>query len=94
MQKNKTAKIDFNHFGIQKNKVVLDLLTHMLEADPEKRFSAKECLQHPYFDDTESKMIIEEPAEPHFVGAINQFKQQYEQLKQEIQEKKTYSIVI
>ncbi len=35
----------------------LDLLMKMLTVDPSKRFSAKECVDHPFFDDCRDALI-------------------------------------
>lgn len=36
---------------IQANPVALDLLDHLLVYDPRVRYTAEECLNHPYFND-------------------------------------------
>ena len=48
--KNKQCKIKFSHPMLKKNKVALDLLTRMLEVDPEKRITAEEALKHKFFE--------------------------------------------
>jgi serine/threonine-protein kinase CHEK2 len=51
LQNNKKAEIDFSLPYLNKiDKTALDLLKHMLEIDVNKRYSAEECLEHPYFD--------------------------------------------
>jgi len=41
----------------------LDLLDKMLIFDPAKRISAKQCLQHPYFDDLDKMELPAKPGE-------------------------------
>jgi len=41
----------------------LDLLDKMLTFDPAKRLSAKQCLQHPYFDDLDKMELPAKPGE-------------------------------
>jgi len=41
----------------------LDLLDKMLTFDPAKRISAKQCLQHPYFDDLDKMELPAKPGE-------------------------------
>ncbi len=35
--------------NIKKNHVLYDLLIHMVELDPDKRYNIHQCLNHPYF---------------------------------------------
>eukprot|EP00826_Nyctotherus_ovalis_P056229 TRINITY_DN7549_c0_g3_i3.p1 TRINITY_DN7549_c0_g3~~TRINITY_DN7549_c0_g3_i3.p1 ORF type:complete len:340 (-),score=82.46 TRINITY_DN7549_c0_g3_i3:50-1069(-) len=43
----------------------IDLMLKMMRLDPQKRLTAAECLEHPFFDD-EEKSIYEMPKEPSF----------------------------
>lgn len=60
LQKNKACKIDYNHALLKKNPVALNLLIKMTETDPQKRISAQDALQHPFFVQVDdNSMIIE-----------------------------------
>jgi serine/threonine protein kinase len=41
----------YSEIDVQKNKSLYNLLLHMIEFDPEKRYNAVQCLAHPYFQD-------------------------------------------
>ena len=42
---------------------ILPLFFRMLTFDPAKRISAKQCLQHPYFDDLDKMELPAKPGE-------------------------------
>ena len=57
MKKNKICEIDLNesiHEFLDKN--AKDLLSKMLEKDPNKRIGASESLKHPYFNQSLQKV--------------------------------------
>ncbi|KAK8799728.1 hypothetical protein WA158_006276 [Blastocystis sp. Blastoise] len=58
------------------NKDVLDLLDHMLVYDHQKRFSARECMEHPFFASTR-EIIMKEQTQ---LGTIP-FASEFEQMK-------------
>lgn len=45
------------------NSIEKDLLTRMLEKDPSKRISSKDCLDHPYFSIKENDKDAKFPSE-------------------------------
>lgn len=63
LQKNKSCKIDFNHPKIKKNKIILDLVTKMLDVNPDNRITAEEALKHRFFQDLadNDETFIERP---------------------------------
>ncbi len=46
----KRSKINLQSMYPQANPLSLDLLTKMLAFNPNKRYTAEECLNHPYFE--------------------------------------------
>lgn len=44
-----------NPFNIQANPQALDLLDHMLVYDPKARYTAEECLNHPFLSDFKNR---------------------------------------
>lgn len=62
---NKPA-VSVKKFMKYENPLALDLLDKMLYIDPRKRYSAEECLNHPYFEN-----LHEEADEPVFEGEID-----------------------
>ena len=62
LNQNKLCKIDLNIKKIKENPIVHDLLTKMLEVDPEQRIVAKKALEHEFFKSEESfiKFILHE----------------------------------
>ena len=60
LHKNKTGKIDFKHEGLRKQPLALNLLYRMLEVDPERRISAREVLQHGYFEEMRRQESVQE----------------------------------
>jgi len=55
----KTNKTPWNNLFPQADPMALDLLDNMLNINPKKRFTAFECLKHPYFEDIHD--ISDEP---------------------------------
>ena len=53
LNQNKLCKIDFKNPKLRKHPHVVELLQKMLEANPQKRCSAKEALQHDFFRSVE-----------------------------------------
>ncbi|CAD8096724.1 unnamed protein product [Paramecium sonneborni] len=49
MEKNKKCEINFQEFEYKLQKEALSLLKGMLDLDPKTRYSAQQCLDHPYF---------------------------------------------
>ena len=49
LPENKAADF-FHHFKDFESNSAVDLLTNMLVYDPSKRFTAQQCLEHPYFE--------------------------------------------
>lgn len=45
----KREKVNWNDLFPNKNKDAIDLLDHMLVYNPNERFTAEQCLNHPYF---------------------------------------------
>jgi serine/threonine protein kinase len=83
LQKNKQCKIDLKHPKLKKNKVAVDLLARMLDADPERRISAKEALSHKFFtdyDDNSNRMVVEED-EMTLYNNYNAFNANYKNMK-------------
>jgi calcium-dependent protein kinase len=78
---NKKASIDFKLPYLNKiDPVALDLLKRMLEIDVNKRFTARDCLDHPYFDeDCEHSEIRRDSV--NFNENINLFKEKYRNVK-------------
>lgn len=63
MQNNKECKINFNLAEFDNiPKEAVDLLKNMLQPDPEKRYSAAQCLEHEFFKDKSSdhKFLIQD----------------------------------
>lgn len=46
----KRTKQPWSNLFPKANSLALDLLNKMLTFNPDKRYSAKECLEHPYFE--------------------------------------------
>lgn len=51
------AKIDFNGLGLSKD--LVNLLTKILEKDPEKRYGVGDCLRHPFLSKARDQRIRE-----------------------------------
>ncbi|CAD8128322.1 unnamed protein product [Paramecium sonneborni] len=49
MEQNKQCQINFKEFEFKLQKEALSLLKGMLDANPQSRYSAQQCLDHPYF---------------------------------------------
>ncbi|CAK87783.1 unnamed protein product (macronuclear) [Paramecium tetraurelia] len=50
MEKNKQCQINFQEFEFKLQKETLSLLKAMLDPNPKTRYSAQQCLDHPYFN--------------------------------------------
>ncbi|CAD8191843.1 unnamed protein product [Paramecium pentaurelia] len=50
MEKNKQCQINFQEFEFKLQKETLSLLKAMLNPNPKTRYSAQQCLDHPYFN--------------------------------------------
>ena len=48
---NKKPKQNIKYIVFSKNPLALDLVQKMLEINPEKRITAKQCLEHKYFEE-------------------------------------------
>lgn len=60
LQKNIVSKMSFSDLYPKIEPLAIDLLEKMLLYHPEKRYTAAQCLKHPYFDsinDKESMMV-------------------------------------
>lgn len=55
IQKNELKKVNFRDLYPNFDEVAIDLLDKMLLYNPEKRFTALQCLHHPYFDEIKNK---------------------------------------
>ena len=42
----------YSEINVKKNIVLYDLLLHMIDMNPDKRYNIVQCLNHPYFVDT------------------------------------------
>jgi calcium-dependent protein kinase len=82
LQKNKQCKIDFKNAKLKKNKVATDLLTRMLDQDPERRISAKDALSHKFFTDFEDNGMVIEYENMTMSNNFNQFNEKQQNLKQ------------
>lgn len=54
LNQNKACKIDFKNPKLHKFPHLISLLQHMLEVKPEQRYSARDCLCHPFFSGNQS----------------------------------------
>jgi len=67
----KRERIDFKNFYTQASESALDLLENMLRFNPQKRYSAEECLAHKYFEGLHD--INNEKTSPHFDWSFDRF---------------------
>lgn len=65
LNQNKICKIDYKKEKLKFFPQAVDLMQHMLEIAPEKRYSAADCLKHPFFksNEIEKHIDIENAAE-------------------------------
>lgn len=59
LNQNKLCKIDYKKDKLKAFPQAVDLLQHMLEVNPDKRFSAAECLKHPFFKSSEAEKHLD-----------------------------------
>lgn len=61
LQLNKLAKMNFSDLYPKIDSLAVDLLENMLLYNPDKRFTALQCLYHPYFSEIKDKekLIVE-----------------------------------
>ena len=86
LNQNKVCKIDFKNPKLRKHPHVLELLQKMLEVNPVKRLSAKECLADEFFKvyDVNSGSSVEaEPITNDLKEAIDKNKQALKDNKNE-----------
>ena len=55
----KRSKQNFKNLFPNANPLGLDVLSKMLEFNPNKRFTAEECLSHPYFEGSLIRTLLE-----------------------------------
>lgn len=78
LTQNKQCKIDFNHPKLKRIPQCLDLLKKMLETDPKKRYTAAECLKHPFFADQATFTELPDTIEK---GDYSKFNADYKNIK-------------
>ncbi|KAL8434593.1 hypothetical protein ACSSS7_003068 [Eimeria intestinalis] len=53
---------------VPRKDLALDMLSHMLEADPKKRYDLKQCMRHPYFEGIDFDQLDKFPYGKAFEG--------------------------
>lgn len=83
-EKNKKGKIKFDHPSFKHHsKNLKDLIKNMLKIDPMERLSAKQCLEHPHFEELrQKKKKLEEEEKKKLERASFYFKKESEYLNQ------------
>jgi len=64
MKLQKRNKQNFNNIFPKSNPIALDLLSHMLTFNPNKRYTIEQCISHPYFEglhNPEEEPVCETP---------------------------------
>ena len=55
---NKLAKVNMDVKVLQANPLATDLIKKMTEVNPEKRYDAKQCLKHAFFNNKKDDAMI------------------------------------
>jgi len=81
LENNKRAVINFKVRELKNvTPIAYDLLTKMLELEPENRPTALQCLEHDYFVNESKSMIFDDEETDHF-GNLLAFQDKYKGLK-------------
>lgn len=73
LNQNKACKIDFKNPKLHKFPNLITLLQKMLEVNPNDRYSAAECLNHPFFKSAEAESVEELDDEEQLLSNLQEF---------------------